>query len=805
MMNLFMDRDFYIGISIGAFACYLFFSACFINVPGDEPVVRYLRIILTSLLCWTGGSILMRLQISPGMEFWYHFSMIGLFLIPIGIYGFLFCVLEITDKKRLLGFYTVLSVAIFLLNAFTDWVLPPPTVERLSDGSISYLYTNQKGIWLWMVGENVLLIYVTVLAHKKIGTHYEKRRKLAPLLLGTILLFTGNLTCLMPWGGNFPYDDLGGICLAVCLAYTIHKHYFFSFCSRVMVGAVYFLSGIAAFSPLVFLAANLKRLTGGMNPFAEQSLMVIATAACIWSILMLVSARKIVEKRLFQKRGYIVDSLTEFQNSVTAVVNKKELYQMIRETVGRAVTDSCVHIFEVREEHIVECTAEGEGFLKEEEEERLKTFLGEGAVEKNPAFAVFKYDNKIFGFLYVELQRKNKLIYNETDCIRQIGNTVSGVLKGVNGYERLYQVSIHDGLTGVYNWNFCGERMDELDIAAFPTGMIYLDMDNFKLYNELYGESTGDRILHWSAKQIQSVVGEKTQVFRVGSNEFLIVVPENDKNQLIAMAKKIQETILETKEDKPKVIQLITFSIGIAWDAALAENAKEMFHQARRAAFYAKENGKNRIEVYEKELEGMNHSSEKGYSQVSPTIFALMAAVDAKDSFTFKHSEDVSEYAARLAAKLRLPKEDIQTAKVAGLLHDIGKIGIPESILKKKGKLTEEEYAMMKSHVEKSVEMIRFLPDMNYVIPAVVSHHEWYDGTGYPNGIKGNEIPLLGRILAVCDSFDAMVSRRAYKDARSIEYAVSELEKGKGTQFDPEVAQAFMELIEDDPSFVVRE
>lgn len=115
--------------------------------------------------------------------------------------------------------------------------------------------------------------------------------------------------------------------------------------------------------------------------------------------------------------------------------------------------------------------------------------------------------------------------------------------------------------------------------------------------------------------------------------------------------------------------------------------------------------------------------------------------------------------------KLGLPKEDIQTARVAGLLHDIGKIGIQDDILKKKGKLTKEEYEVIKTHVEKSVEMIRFLPHMNYVIPAVLSHHERYDGKGYPNGIKGKEIPILGRILAVCDSFDAMVSRRAYKES----------------------------------------
>ena len=154
--------------------------------------------------------------------------------------------------------------------------------------------------------------------------------------------------------------------------------------------------------------------------------------------------------------------------------------------------------------------------------------------------------------------------------------------------------------------------------------------------------------------------------------------------------------------------------------------------------------------------------------------------------------------------KLGLPKEDIQTARVAGLLHDIGKIGIQDDILKKKGKLTKEEYEVIKTHVEKSVEMIRFPPHMNYVIPAVLSHHERYDGKGYPNGIKGKEIPILGRILAVCDSFDAMVSRRAYKEKLSVEYAIGELENGKGTQFDPDVAQAFIELVEEDPSFIKR-
>ena len=187
-----------------------------------------------------------------------------------------------------------------------------------------------------------------------------------------------------------------------------------------------------------------------------------------------------------------------------------------------------------------------------------------------------------------------------------------------------------------------------------------------------------------------------------------------------------------------------------------------------------------------------------------------MAAVDAKDSFTFEHSENVSGYAMKLAAKMGLPKDDIQTAKVAGLLHDIGKIGIDEKILKKPGKLTKEEFEAMKQHTiigARMLDRLEMYHDeemMKYAYEICRWHHERYDGKGYPGGVKGTDIPILGRILAVCDSFDAMVSRRAYKDALSVESAIGELEKGKGTQFDPDVAEAFIELIEEDPSFQVK-
>ena len=806
LMNLLMNGNFYIVISIGTFACYLFLSSCFISISRDEKVIRYLRMILTALLCWTMGSMLMRLQISPGAAFWYQFSMLGLFIIPIAVYGFLFCVLEITGKTKLLNVCMLLTLAVFILNAFTGCLLPVPEMQVLPDGTIFYVYHPRGGMWLWIAAEIVLLVYVTVLAHNKIGTRYEYRRKLGPLLLGILLLFAGNVCCLLPWGKNLSLDALGGVCMAVCLVYVIYKQYLFSLSSRIIAGVVYFTAAIVAFLPILFFDWNMNHiLSVQMKGFDQQTIIVFIIAQCLWCVLILAFAKKRVEYTLLQKKKYIVDHLTEFQDEVTSVVSKKILYQMIRDTLSAAVTGSHVHIIEEEEGHFTDYTENGRQLLTGEVEAQIRGFCNSDRIYKDPAAAVFKYDNQVYGFLYVELYRKNRFIYDEVDCIRQIGNSVSGVLKSIHAYEKLYQVSIHDGLTGLYNWNYCRECLEKLDIRIHTAGMIYLDIDNFKLYNDLYGESTGDEVLHWVAEQMRKLADEDTQVFRVGGNEFLIIMPDNRKDNLISFAKQLQTVMLETTKDKPKVIQLITLSIGIACDILIAENATELFRQARQASFYAKENGKNCIEVYEKEdLEEKKQDNEKWYNQVSPTIFSLMAAIDAKDSFTFDHSENVSKYAERLAMKLGLPKEDIQTARVAGLLHDIGKIGIQDDILKKKGKLTKEEYEVIKTHVEKSVEMIRFLPHMNYVIPAVLSHHERYDGKGYPNGIKGKEIPILGRILAVCDSFDAMVSRRAYKEKLSVEYAIGELENGKGTQFDPDVAQAFIELVEEDPSFIKR-
>jgi len=183
--------------------------------------------------------------------------------------------------------------------------------------------------------------------------------------------------------------------------------------------------------------------------------------------------------------------------------------------------------------------------------------------------------------------------------------------------------------------------------------------------------------------------------------------------------------------------------------------------------------------------------------QCAQTIYALTAAIDAKDHYTFRHSENVSKYASQLGEEIGLDKEHVEIIRQAGLLHDIGKIGIPESILVKDGPLTPEERKIMEQHVEGSIAMIKYLPSLDYVTPAAIGHHERWDGKGYPRGLKGEDIPIAARCLGIADAFDAMTTARSYKPALSVEEALDEIRRNLGTQFDPKIGLVFVKAVEE--------
>ena len=201
----------------------------------------------------------------------------------------------------------------------------------------------------------------------------------------------------------------------------------------------------------------------------------------------------------------------------------------------------------------------------------------------------------------------------------------------------------------------------------------------------------------------------------------------------------------------------------------------------------------NMIASINLELKKSKEDLERAYLE---SIEALRYTVEAKDRYTRGHSDRVSEYSILIGQKIGLPQEELKKLRIGGLFHDIGKIGVPDSILLKTERLTDEEYSEIKNHPSIGKHILSSASIFSDIIPIVYHHHEKYDGTGYPGKLKGEEIPLLARIAAIADTFDAMTSKRSYRDALSIDVAKNEIKRCSGTQFDPELVDAFMELFE---------
>jgi len=203
----------------------------------------------------------------------------------------------------------------------------------------------------------------------------------------------------------------------------------------------------------------------------------------------------------------------------------------------------------------------------------------------------------------------------------------------------------------------------------------------------------------------------------------------------------------------------------------------------------------NEIKRINEQLAESNEKLEQAYLDMVET---LRFTVEAKDSYTRGHSDRVADYSVLIGEKAGLSEEQLKLLKVGGLFHDIGKIGIPDSILLKPDKLTDDEYSEIKNHPSIGAHILGTASVFKEIIPIVKHHHEKYDGKGYPSGLKGEEIPYLARIAAIADTFDAMTSRRSYRNALDLQIVKDEIEKCKGTQFDPELANIFLEILEND-------
>jgi diguanylate cyclase (GGDEF)-like protein/putative nucleotidyltransferase with HDIG domain len=378
---------------------------------------------------------------------------------------------------------------------------------------------------------------------------------------------------------------------------------------------------------------------------------------------------------------------------------------------------------------------------------------------------------------------------------------VSIAMKNADLYATIKEEAHIDHLTGLYNRRFFTEKLSEILAGNKHNNvtLMLLNFDDFKLYNELYGSVDGDAALVQFADVLRYVIGTRGTIGRYGGKEFSVCLPlcgSADAEQIVEQIRSRMALVMSNEQESKK---FLTFSAGICTYPSAASTDKQMFTYANMAVDLAKKTGKNKTVVYTHGSNNLKDLSVQNVESIgqeyASTIYALTAAIDAKDHYTFNHSKNVSYLATQLAHAIGLDDEHVEMIRQAGLLHDIGKISIPEHILTKKDRLTNDEYDIMKGHVTNAISMIRHLPSLDYVIPIAISHHERYDGRGYPRGLAGENIPVGGRCLAVADAFDAIVSKRPYKEEMPISDALLEIERNLGLQFDPVIGRAFVDYV----------
>ncbi|MGZ3631957.1 MAG: HD domain-containing phosphohydrolase [Candidatus Limnocylindrales bacterium] len=367
--------------------------------------------------------------------------------------------------------------------------------------------------------------------------------------------------------------------------------------------------------------------------------------------------------------------------------------------------------------------------------------------------------------------------------------------------EQLVEASKRDALTGLLNHGsvvaVLSEQVEKVREAGTGiVGLALVDVDNFKLLNDTYSHGAGDFTLLEVSRLLRAELSQASILGRFGPDEFLVVAPPECADDLEPAIERLREGLAELALEFGRYERLpVSVSAGVAYFPEDGDAVTELLSQATVALVEAKASGGNGVQVAGDASDDRLVAERSSFD----VLQGLVIAVDNKDRYTKRHSEDVARYALFLADRIDLDPELRPTLHLAGLLHDVGKIGIPDTILRKPGPLTPEEYDVVKQHVALGDMIVRDLPNIDLVRGGVRHHHERWDGHGYLDRLIGEEIPIIARIMAIGDAFSAMTTTRPYRKALTVEEALRRLTDAAGSQLDPTLVVAFVEGIETVP------
>jgi diguanylate cyclase (GGDEF)-like protein len=402
------------------------------------------------------------------------------------------------------------------------------------------------------------------------------------------------------------------------------------------------------------------------------------------------------------------------------------------------------------------------------------------------------------GIILVGTRKDRKLTPDDLTLLRAMSNIIALGIDNIKLIDKTRSLSLTDELTGLYNrrhfFRVLYNEMQRAQRYGPSSSMVMLDLDHFKEYNERFGHTAGDSALKALAQTLEAELRKTDITFRYGGDEFVIILPGTRAEAAEEVVDRIRLKWAEVSKAQYSTQDIaLGLSAGITQFPRDAETADGLVLLAETALYESRGQEGNKSTLVS-DL-GVVHTDVADTAKLEQ-VYALAATVDARDPFAQGHWERIATISDMIGKAIKLSHEELASLHAAALLHDIGKVSIPDSIVIKPDKPTEHEWDIIRRHSAEGARIVSNVKGLSELAPIIRHHHESYDGSGYPDGLKGEDIPLASRIINIADAYDTMTTPRPYRDIISREEAFEELRRCAGSQFDPRLVEAFIQAIE---------
>jgi diguanylate cyclase (GGDEF)-like protein/putative nucleotidyltransferase with HDIG domain len=783
-------------------------------------------------MCWSLSTLLLFIDLVGPTRLWASLLALSGISSIIAYYHF---ISVFVDRKNDIAVKLGYAAVAFILVPLAVLGYLPESVSIIANGMLDISY----GKFLYLmtaIGTVFFLLSVFALVRRyRALTDPLSRNRIAYLLGGFGLLLAFSIRTSIPPLPQYPFEHIGHLGNALVISYAIMKYRLFDIRLLIRKGLVYSLISVFVTASFLLMLFGVNYFLRGWNTSANLAAIFAMALLMAWLFNPLrVAIQKIVDKMFYGESYDYRQMVLSFAQRMGSVLDLSELAEAMLRPLTKAVGASQASLLLSSDDDFTSQFAdrlvEGEpvtsiklgkdspiiNWLTREDKPFSRELIDVAPEFKELSEVARKsLDGPGIGLLF-PIKSKGNLIgilalskkqsggsysTDDMDLLVTVASEAGVVMENAQLYAKARERAHTDELTGLFNHRYFHERLDEEISRCSRFGdifsLVFLDMDLFKAYNDIYGHLAGDDMLKQIGQYIKSSIRGIDMAFRYGGDEFTVILPQASLEDSCKVAERIRKRIEVEMDSKGAPL---TCSLGIAsWptDGVMRE---EIIQAADASLYYAKQTGRNRIclasEIITSEVLSMGTKPDREPGILS-TIYALAATVDAKDHYTHSHSKKVSKYATDIAEALGYSQEKIATLRAAALLHDIGKIGVSDRVLLKAGPLSDEDWEPIRAHPKLGVAILKHVESLSGCLAAIQYHHERYDGTGYPAGLKGDNIPLDARIMAVADSYDAMTSLRPYRQGKfTSEQALAELKHCAGAQFDPKIIEVFATLSE---------